>query len=249
MSRLSPEHRAEIPGIIARQVRAGADPSLACLHIPKTGGTSLSNLIDAMRGRGMRAPLYLPHRIGLDEAVEFLPEARLVVVLRDPLERMASGFLSRLRKGRPRYDIPWTAREDEAFANFPAPEAFFRALISEDAEQVAAARRAIRAIVHLRRGYASYFGSAARVRAEAARFALIGEIGAMRRIVEGLARLLDHDPAAVLPLYAADHVAPVGGGAALSALSGEERARLRRALRAEYEVWEALRALPAAQAA
>lgn len=246
MSHLTPELRAAIPGIVARQIRAGAEPSLAVLHVPKTGGTSLSGLIAAMRKRGMRAPLYLPHRIGLAEVEAFLPETRLIVIRRDPLERMASGFQSRLRRGRPRYDIPWTAREEAAFAAFADAPAFFRALISKEPERVAAARRAVRAIVHLRRGYAAYFGSAARVREAAARFALIGEIGAMERVVARMAALLGEDPAAATAFYRADHVAPVGGSAALAGLTKRERAALRGALAAEYEVYEALGALPAA---
>lgn len=234
---------ARLRATIESQIARGADASLAYLHIPKTGGTSLHALFAERWRSGRPAPLYLPHHCDMDAADQLLPEARIILVTREPLERMASGFLSRLRQGRPRYDRPWTAGEAAAFTAYRQPGALFRALLSSDEFDVSMSSFALREIAHLRRGYEFYFQSAERVRKAKSRFALVGEIGAMDRFVEGLAALLGAPPAEMAAAYAPAHVGGVGGGAAAAALSESERAALRLRLGREYEIWAALREL------
>ncbi|MEX2517946.1 MAG: hypothetical protein WD969_01285 [Paracoccaceae bacterium] len=226
---------------IDAQISRGADASLAYLHIPKTGGTSLHALFAERWRQGRPAPLYLPHHCDMDAIDALLPDARIILVTREPLERMASGFLSRLRQGRPRYDRPWTRGEATAFSVYRQPGALFRALLSADEFDISMSAFALCEIAHLRRGYQHYFHSAERVRKAKARFALVGEIGAMGRFIEGLAALLGAPAAELSAAYAPAHVGAVGGGAAIAALSDAERAELRLRLGREYGIWSALR--------
>jgi hypothetical protein len=67
-------------------------------------------------------------------------------VVRDPASRFVSGFNSRLRQGRPRYNMPWTEAERTAFAVYPTADALAQGLADDDPF----ARRAMGVIGHLR---------------------------------------------------------------------------------------------------
>jgi len=85
------------------------------------------------------------------------PQARIIVVLRDPLERIISGFNFRLREGRPQ-GHPWTANEAIAFGHFGDAESFLDALCSDAPRHISALGFCFRNINHLRRGYKFHFG-------------------------------------------------------------------------------------------
>jgi len=69
-------------------------------------------------------------------------------VVRDPVERYISGFLSRYRQGAPAHTVPWNEREADAFARFDTPERLALALDSAH-EQYAEAAEAMGAVSHL----------------------------------------------------------------------------------------------------
>src|SRR5262249_17882432 len=52
----------------------------------------------------------------------------------EPVARFVSAFNSRLRKGRPRYDVPWTPIQEAAFRRFPTPNALAEALSAAHAD-------------------------------------------------------------------------------------------------------------------
>lgn len=114
------------------------------LHIRKTGGSAL---FDALSPWAASHGLVLhPHGVRLLD----IPRTETVVfTVRDSESRFCSGFNSRLRCGRPRNDIPWTAAETIAFARFPTPDHLAMALSSPTVGLRRAAQEAMSAIPHL----------------------------------------------------------------------------------------------------
>ena len=141
-------HRIHIPTPRARRPRAHL------IHIGKTGGTALKSALTpvlhdgdyeiVLHGHGTR----LKH-VPVGEKVFF--------VIRDPVDRFVSGFNSRLRRGRPRYDIPWTPEEELAFEQFATPDQLGAALSSEDSIERARAFQAMTSIGHVRASYWQWF--------------------------------------------------------------------------------------------
>ncbi|MGB7405112.1 MAG: sulfotransferase family 2 domain-containing protein [Pacificimonas sp.] len=126
------------------------------LHIGKTGGTA-AKLALAELGSAPRHQLFLHgHRMTLADVP--VGEGTLFF-LRDPVSRFISGFNSRLRKGRPRTYVEWSAPEAAAFAIFKTPDDLASGLASTDAGRRADAMRAFEGIQHVRDRYDKWFGS------------------------------------------------------------------------------------------
>lgn len=125
------------------------------LHVSKGGGSAVKDALqDRLRTPTARIFLH-PHRTTLAD----VPTGeKAFTFLRDPVTRFVSGFHSRLRQGRPKYNTPWTPDEKRAFARFSTPNALALALSSDDAETRAAAEHAMRTIGHVRQSYASWLG-------------------------------------------------------------------------------------------
>ena len=79
--------------------------------------------------------------------------------LRDPVSRFVSSFHSRRRWGRPRYFVPWSRQELDAFRRFSTPDRLASALSSANGEERAAAETAMRSIRHVADGYWKWFES------------------------------------------------------------------------------------------
>ena len=88
------------------QVKAGHNPGLGFLHIPKTGGSGIRALGRNAVERGLPFPSGFSHGWTLEEIRRRFPQMKLAFILRDPLERAISGFNSRLRQGRPPHHAP-----------------------------------------------------------------------------------------------------------------------------------------------
>ena len=122
------------------------------LHIGKTGGTAVKEALAEQN-----VPKYRLHLHGHDVALEHVrAKERVFFFLRDPSSRFTSGFYSRQRKGRPRYDYPWTREESKAFAIFPTANDLAEALSSPLREQALEAMLSIR---HVRSHIAWWLGS------------------------------------------------------------------------------------------
>ena len=125
------------------------------LHIGKTGGTSVIAALKAMKVPGRRF-LYWGHHVPLAE----IPRGeKCFFFVRDPVSRFVSGFYSRQRQGRPRYNFPWSPDEERAFRAFDTPNALALALSGPGEEQRGAAVHAMRSIEHLRDSYWKWLGS------------------------------------------------------------------------------------------
>lgn len=228
--------------MIEAQLADGRDRRFGLLHIPKTGGTSLRAALDKAQAQGVPVPLVFPHNLSVALAVRAFPDTRHVFLLRDPLERAISGFQSRLRSGRPQFDIPWTAEEAAAFAHFPSVEHWLDAMLRDDDFSYSAVRFAGRAVKHLGWNYVHFFGDAEQVAQRAGRFALIGRTGDMAQFCAALAGLCGFDP----DLLPAEHlhVSQRGPASILARYTPEDQARLRARFEAEYRIVAALEALP-----
>jgi sulfotransferase famil protein len=90
-----------------------------------------------------------------------------VITLRDPATRFASGFLSRLRKGAPRYYNEWTENESQSFEWFSSPGALADALAEPSGELRERAEFALRSIRHVRDLMIHWTGDAGYVRERA----------------------------------------------------------------------------------
>jgi hypothetical protein len=105
------------------------------LHAGKTGGTTLKW---AILNSGEQETPYGPMVVhGHQTRVADVPPGDVAVIfVRDPVSRFVSGFESRQRMGRPRFDNPWT--EAEAFLRYPAASVLADALASGGESAIAA---------------------------------------------------------------------------------------------------------------
>jgi hypothetical protein len=153
------------PAVIANDpnsmTHSTADSRVHFLHIGKTGGTALGHALNAFGSRNIQLH---GHAVRLPD----IPVGdKVFFCLRDPITRYVSGFYSRLRKGRPRYQGAWTEGEAAAFARFDTADDLARSLFSQDQAASAAAHRAMREIGHVRTSIWDWLISPAYLRSRA----------------------------------------------------------------------------------
>ncbi len=97
------------------------------IHIGKTGGTAIHHaLSEAGKPSTPFGKITLHgHKFKLAEVGD---DEYAFFAVRDPVERFVSSFYSRLRKGAPRYNVPWNLAEELAFGWFQTPQALGNAL-------------------------------------------------------------------------------------------------------------------------
>ena len=94
---------------------------LIFLHVGKTAGTSLRHFILESN---------IPYKYNVrfpkhgEIPIHTLTKAHYFLSLRDPFERIVSGFNSRLRQGKPAYNNPWSRDEVDFYSRFPSFNAF-----------------------------------------------------------------------------------------------------------------------------
>ena len=125
------------------------------LHIGKTGGSAVRHALREVSGTDRHRFVMHPHQVTLADLPADEP---VVVFVRGTVARFASGFRSRQRRGRPRYDVPWSAGEGRAFAEFHTPNELAEAISSTDAARSAAARDAMDTINHVRFALTDWLG-------------------------------------------------------------------------------------------
>jgi hypothetical protein len=117
----------------------------AYLHVPKTGGTAVIaaiNSSDALYENGNPRIAVFGHEFNLGQLTDFAT----VFGVRDPIDRVVSGFYSRKREGRPRYSSPHTPAEAVVFKRWKE----FEPLVLDYASGEPDARDAWKSIPHLR---------------------------------------------------------------------------------------------------
>jgi len=165
------------------------------LHIRKTGGTALKNVL-TQHGVTERFAIHThPHRYRLMD----VPRGHHVMfVVRDPVKRFVSGFQSRLRMGAPANYIPWSPDEERAFSYFPDPESLALALAPEHPLHSQAVQ-AMSAITHVGPFYADWLGSLDLLRKRERDIVYIGHTEALDDEFEALATFLGLPVGASLP--------------------------------------------------
>jgi hypothetical protein len=142
------------------------------LHIGRTGGTysqgifaSIPGTRDLVRG--------LTHEFNLETALNGFPGEGAMFGIREPLAIFVSGFYSRIRKGRPRYNVPWSKNETKAFSFFQTPNQLAEALSSDDPLLRERAEFSMRSITHVARCLHFFLKSASYVREQRNRISWI----------------------------------------------------------------------------
>jgi hypothetical protein len=133
------------------------------LHIGKTGGTYTRHVISAIPA-ARHSIRFLDHQFTLETALKSFPDEKAIFAIRDPLAIFVSGFYSRMRKGQPLYNVPWSADEAIAFSSFQTPNQLAEALGSSQPELKARAEFSMRSIYHVARCLHFYLLSVSFVR-------------------------------------------------------------------------------------
>jgi len=117
------------------------------LHIGKTGGTAIKYALKNTR-------LYTQNQLNLHnhktKLEDIPPGDQIILFLRDPISRFISGFYSRKRKGKPRYNSDWNSLEIELFSNFSTPNEMVNSLKDKQSINHDLAKQALIKIKHLR---------------------------------------------------------------------------------------------------
>jgi hypothetical protein len=142
------------------------------LHIGKTGGTYTRHVISAIPA-ARHSIRFLDHQFTLETALKSFPDERAIFAIRDPLAIFVSGFYSRMRKGQPLYNVPWSPDEAIAFSSFQTPNQLAEALGSSQTELKVRAEFSMRSIYHVARCLHFYLLSVAFVRQNRSRVSFI----------------------------------------------------------------------------
>lgn len=220
-------------------------PDIAYLHIPKTGGTSIAKFAKQVEKKGCRFPLIFPHGWRAADIVKAYPDIRLCFLLRDPIDRMISGFNSRMRMGRPTYAGSWSPGEAAAFSFFETPFQFLEALVGDDERLKSAAFFAMENITHLKWNYAFYFKDEATIDTIRKNFFIVNDINESDVFLSRLCEAAGIDASLIAAHFGREHVSPRGSGR----LAPETRAALRPHLALEYRIYDALSQSAAAPSA
>ena len=225
-----------------QQLRSKTD---GFVHIPKTGGTGIGEFFNGLaREIGPeRVPTKFAHPWTVAEILEQFPEIRLHFVVRDPLERAVSGFLSRLRMGRPLHDHTWNLDEAVSFSFFAEPQEFLRGLISDDERLRSAALFAYANIPHLKRNYVYYFQSVGFVSRVEKNIGSVRRIDRMALFLDDMIAITGASPAAIDRHYSKTHVSEISARGILSRMDDGDVVRLKAALMDEYEIYHCLQEL------
>ena len=142
-------------------------PKTCLLHIGKTGGTYLKSIIEHNEDHVPKTLAALTHYDTVfSTRKKYGKNRNIAFVFRDPEKRFCSGFVSRIRQGRPTYNSIWSAEEAIAFQWFATPNALAEALGSDDERTKSAAHFAMQNIRHIRLGYKHFLGSPKRLELE-----------------------------------------------------------------------------------
>ena len=126
------------------------------LHIGKTGGSAIGHAIRQTCAGNHYRMRFHSHGVNLRDILE---GEKFVFILRDPVTRFVSGFYSRQRQGKPRYNIPWSPGEQKAFEAFSTPNQLAHALSSKKWNKRRKARQAMKRIQHVKNSYWKWFES------------------------------------------------------------------------------------------
>jgi hypothetical protein len=137
------------------RLRRNRSQGKVILHIGKTGGTALKEVLGSVPSEHYGIELH-EHDFRLRD----VPNGdKAVFFVRDPVSRFVSGFNSRKRQSQPRNFYPWSPEEMKAFKRFETPNELATALSSKERCRRIAAVRAMKSINHVNSCYWNWFES------------------------------------------------------------------------------------------
>lgn len=225
---------------VRNRIRKGFSSEYGFLHIPKTGGTSMVALGNKLVNDGYSFPVNFGHSWNIEEIHDNFPKMKIAVMLRDPLERIISGFNSRLRQGRPSYNAVWTPQEAAAFAILPSAKHLLDAILHEDDYSISAVAYAFKHILHLKWNYCYYFKNTDVLKNHISMIHLIGHMADFDKFVLDSARSCDAPESLVVKLYARKHISTDPTSSVLDQYSDDEICRMRQRLSKEYAIYHEL---------
>lgn len=205
------------------------DNTVHFLHVGKAAGSQIKSVARELNASSSARKLQLHrHKVLL----KHLPKTQdYFFSVRDPADRFKSGFYSRLRQGRPRYNVLWSPHEEVAFENFQHANDLAEALFA-DGELGRKAAAAMRSIRHPASNLVDWFG------AEGHMFDLRPPVWIIRQ------ERFHEDLSTFMGLIGADLPASFGDGASrthandysgIPTLSEKARKNLRRWYTQDYE--------------
>ena len=212
------------------------------LHIGKTAGSSIRQLIRLSADQGYNPPTIFGHAARLPPILREHPRIRIGFVIRDPIERTISGFQSRLRQGRPTNDSLWSVEEAAAFAFFTDAASFLSALVSDTDERMkSAALFAEKSIKHVARNYVLHLKDVDFLKRQRERIFFCRPIDEVSTSLHQL-----FEPCGIPREFVEQHYRPahVGGGSTEripASLESSILDDLKRHFATEYEIYDYLR--------
>lgn len=219
---------------------SGFSRNIGFLHVPKTGGTSIASLGKKLVRHGYSFPVVFGHGWTFDAINSTYPKMQLLIILRDPLERVISGYNSRLRNGRPQYNIPWTKAETKAFSLLPSSKHLLDAILADDPLSASKVACAFKNVPHLYTNYIRYFMSPEYVRAHKNKFALVGHINHFDHFLEDMANLSGIPGDVVFASFHKKHTAPESTTSVINEYNMNDIQKLRSFLSDEYAIYHEL---------
>lgn len=217
------------------------------LHIPKTGGTSFVDFLAKIDHMISSRPVLFFHSWNLPLIVSYIPEIRVSFAIRDPIERLISGFQSRLRSGQPRYNQPWRPYEAAAFSLFPNVRDLLDGLLKDDERSISASNFAVSHIIAIAWNYEHYFHSAEEVVRCRENIHIIGETEEMssfhKKICSSTITISGQDISHedIFQHYEIKHKSEITSKQIISEYSEGDMNALRSRLQKEYEIYDRLK--------
>ena len=216
------------------------------LHIPKTGGTSVMRFMNRSSQFLDQIPIPLFHSWSLPLIQKYFPSMKIHFLIRDPLERIISGYHSRLRMGMPEYCVPWRPEEATAFALFPTIKQFLKSLLSEGDWDKSASHFMLSSLMTMRWNYIHYFGSPEAVRKAESTF---GNITTVENGFQFISKLVLDGIILIKPgyafenivdLYESKHVSSTKVNDILSEFDEGQIISMKSKMHKEYEIYNEL---------
>ncbi len=157
------------------------------LHIGKTGGSFIKyalNLFD-VKNKVTKCN-------HLNSIIEDDFDGYYIFFVRDPVGRFVSGFISRLRMGKPKNCSKWNKDESIAFNNFKTPNELAEALSSSDENIRNKAEHAMNSITHLKMDLSFYLKSKTTLNKNISKILYIGKLETINQCVKNIIELLGY---------------------------------------------------------
>lgn len=139
-----------------RTLTTPADRHIHFLHIGKCGGTQVSYLARQITDQGSKMKIVIHGHY--DSLRDLPPEARYFFSIRNPFSRYLSGFYSRKRRGRPRFNVAWSPHDEVAFSRFEHANDLAESLF-EPGDLGREAWGAIKSIIHTAQNQSDWFAA------------------------------------------------------------------------------------------